>query len=53
MASSNERLVVTIGLDDMVIVDAGDVLMICKTDQSQKVHDVVEHLKKHHQENYL
>jgi mannose-1-phosphate guanylyltransferase len=48
-----ERLVVTIGLDDIVIVDAGDVLMVCKVDQSQKVRDVVEHLKKHHQEKYL
>jgi mannose-1-phosphate guanylyltransferase len=50
---NDERLVVTIGLDDMVIVDAGDVLMVCKVDQSQKVRDVVEHLKKHHQEKYL
>jgi mannose-1-phosphate guanylyltransferase len=49
----DERLIVTIGLDDMVIVDAGDVLMICKVDQSQKVRDVVEHLKKHRQEKYL
>jgi mannose-1-phosphate guanylyltransferase len=48
-----ERLVVTIGLDDFVVVDAGDVLMICKMDQSQKVRDVVEHLKKHNQEKYL
>lgn len=49
----NERLVVTIGVDDMVVVDAGDVLLICKSDQSQKVRDVVGHLKKHHQERYL
>jgi mannose-1-phosphate guanylyltransferase len=48
-----ECLVVTIGLDDMVVVDAGDVLLICKMDQSQKVRDVVEHLKKHRQEKYL
>ncbi len=52
-SSNEEHLVVTIGLDDMVIVDAGDVLMVCKVDQSQKVKDVVEHLKKHHQEKYL
>ena len=52
-SKTDERLVVTIGLDDIVIVDAGDVLMVCKVDQSQKVKDVVEHLKKHHQENYL
>lgn len=51
--ANDERLVVTIGLDDMVVVDSGDVLMICKTDQSQKVRDVVEHLKKHNQEKYL
>jgi len=48
-----ERLIVTIGLDDMVIVDTGDVLLICKSDQSQKVRDVVENLKKHKQEKYL
>ena len=52
-SKSDERLVVTIGLDDIVIVDSDDVLMVCKVDQSQKVKDVVEHLKKHHQEKYL
>lgn len=52
-SKSDDRLVVTIGLDDIVIVDAGDVLMVCQVDQSQKVKDVVEHLKKHHQEKYL
>jgi len=52
-SGDDQRLVVTIGLDDMVVVDTGDVLMICKADQSQKVRDVVEHLKKHHQEKYL
>lgn len=52
-SDDKERLVVTIGLDDVVVVDAGDVLMICKVDQSQKVKNVVEHLKKHHQEKYL
>lgn len=52
-SDDDQRLVVTIGLDDMVVVDAGDVLMICKADQSQKVRDVVEHLKRHHQEKYL
>jgi mannose-1-phosphate guanylyltransferase len=50
---NDDRLVVTIGLDDLVIVDAGDVLLVCQVDQAQKVRDVVEHLKKHHQEKYL
>ena len=52
-SNNNQRLVVTIGVDDMVLVDTGDVLLVCKTDQAQKVKDVVEHLKKHQQEKYL
>jgi mannose-1-phosphate guanylyltransferase len=50
---NGEKLIVTIGVDDTVIVDGGDILLVCKTDQSQKVKDVVEHLKKHRQEKYL
>jgi mannose-1-phosphate guanylyltransferase len=50
---NEDRLIVTIGMDDTVIVDSDDVLLICKSDQAQKVRDVVEHLKKHRQEKYL
>ncbi|HEY5984483.1 MAG TPA: sugar phosphate nucleotidyltransferase [Anaerolineales bacterium] len=48
-----QRLIVTIGVDDTVIVDAGDVLLVCKADQAQKVREVVEHLRRHRQEKYL
>jgi mannose-1-phosphate guanylyltransferase len=51
--TNSERLIVTIGVDDMVIVDVEDILLVCKSDQSQKVRDVVDHLKKHRQEKYL
>ena len=50
---NDQRLVVTIGLDDIVVVDSGDVLLVCKADQAQKVRDVVEQLKKNNQEKYL
>jgi mannose-1-phosphate guanylyltransferase len=52
-SNDNQRLVVTIGVDDMVLADTGDVLLVCKADQAQKVRDVVEHLKKHHQDKYI
>jgi len=42
---SSPRLIVTIGVDDLVIVDSGDVLLICKKDQAQKVRQVVGQLK--------
>jgi mannose-1-phosphate guanylyltransferase len=51
--TDEERLIVTIGVDDMVVVDTKDILLVCKSDQSQKVRDVVEHLKKHRQQKYL
>ncbi|MBK8781841.1 MAG: mannose-1-phosphate guanylyltransferase [Anaerolineales bacterium] len=50
---SMDRLIVTIGVDDMVIVDTGDALLVCKSDQSQKVKEVVEHLRKHRQDKFL
>lgn len=40
------RLIVTIGVEDLVVVDTGDVLMVCSKDQAQKVRQVVELLKK-------
>ncbi|PWH14128.1 MAG: mannose-1-phosphate guanylyltransferase [Anaerolineae bacterium] len=52
-APNSKRLIVTIGVDDMVLVDTEDVLLICKSDQAQKVKSVVEHLRKHRQERYL
>src|SRR5574340_209196 len=47
----SDRLIVTIGMDDTVIVDTGDVLLVCKSDQAQKVREIVEHLRKHQQDN--
>jgi mannose-1-phosphate guanylyltransferase len=40
------RLIVTIGVADLVVVDTGDVLLICPKDQAQKVRQVVSMLKK-------
>jgi len=39
------RLVVTIGAEDLIVVDTGDILLICKRDQAQDVRRVVELLK--------
>ncbi len=44
-AEGDPRLVVTIGVQDLVIVDTGEVLMICSRDQAQDVRRAVEKLK--------
>lgn len=48
----SDRLVVTIGVDDLIIVDTSDVLLVCRRDQAQKVRQVVAHLKKFDRERY-
>ena len=46
------RLIVTIGVEDLVVVDTGDVLLVCHKDQAQKVRQVVNQLNEVNQ-NYL
>ena len=43
--NQDQRLLVTIGVDDLVVVDTGDVLLICKKEEAQKVRQVVEQLR--------
>lgn len=40
------RLTALVGVRDLIIVDAGDALLVCDTALDQKVRDVVEALKK-------
>jgi mannose-1-phosphate guanylyltransferase len=44
-SEGDPRLVVTIGVEDLVIVDTGEILLICKRDQAQDVRRAVEELK--------
>lgn len=48
--TQKRRLIVTIGVDDLVVVDTGDVLLVCRKDQAQRVRQVVKHLKENGQE---
>ncbi|HJW90356.1 MAG TPA: mannose-1-phosphate guanylyltransferase [Anaerolineales bacterium] len=43
--NQEHRLIVTIGVEDLVVVDTGDVLLVCRKDQAQKVRQVVMQLK--------
>jgi mannose-1-phosphate guanylyltransferase len=44
-SEADSRLVVTIGVEDLVIVDTGEVLLVCNRDQAQDVKKAVENLK--------
>ena len=51
--STDKKMVVTIGCDDLIIVDSKDALLVCRRDQAQQVRQVIENLKKTKQEDYL
>ncbi|GAB4509354.1 MAG: mannose-1-phosphate guanylyltransferase [Anaerolineae bacterium] len=48
-----ERMTVTIGVDDIIVVDTGDILMICHKDRAQEVKTVFNYLKETDREQYL
>ncbi len=40
-----EKLIATVGVEDLIIVDTGDAILVCSRKHAQKVRDVVEILK--------
>lgn len=44
------RLIVTIGVQDLILVDTGDVLLVCSKEQAQRVRQVVNQLKESSQD---
>lgn len=49
----SNRCVVTIGLDDIVIVDTDDALLVCRRDQTEQVRAAVEKLKSQGMNQFL
>ena len=50
---SPERLVGLVGVNDIVVVDGGDAILVCKRDRVQQVRDIVETLKKSSKEHLI
>ncbi len=51
--STPEKLIATIGLDNMIIVETGDTILICPKDRTQDVKKLVGKLRKLKKEEYL
>jgi mannose-1-phosphate guanylyltransferase len=50
---SQKKLIALVGVHDLVVVDAGDALLICPRESSQQVRAIVEKLEKQGLERYL
>ena len=53
LSDGTERLIATIGVEDLVIIDTKDVLLVCRREDAQKVRDAVQRLKETGQTRYL
>lgn len=50
---SPQRLIATIGLKDVIVVDTEDALLVCPKNRAQEVKQIVEALKQKRQNKYL
>jgi mannose-1-phosphate guanylyltransferase len=50
---SADRLIVTIGIKDLIIIDSGNAVLVCDRRQAQRVREVVRLLKETDRSNYL
>jgi mannose-1-phosphate guanylyltransferase len=48
-----QKLVALVGVKNMMVVDTGDALLVCKKSRTQDVKDIVEQLKKNGMDEYL
>ncbi len=53
LSRESGRLIVTIGVEDLILVDTGDALLVCSREKAQNVKDVVNRLKAEGRQQYL
>jgi mannose-1-phosphate guanylyltransferase len=53
LLQGNKKLVVTIGLENVAIIETDDAILVCDLNRTQDVKQVVEHLKNTQQTHYL
>ncbi|HPH95417.1 MAG TPA: sugar phosphate nucleotidyltransferase [Anaerolineaceae bacterium] len=52
-SEQKKRLVVTIGVQNLIVIETGDALLVCDRSQAQSVKEAVTRLKQTGQEEYL
>lgn len=50
---ASSKLVATVGIDDLILVETDDAILACKKDRTQDVKKIFETLKKQHDDTHL
>lgn len=53
LASEHDHLIVTIGVDDLIVVHTDDATLVCRKDEAQRVRDIVEKCRDEYGDRYL
>ncbi len=53
LIDSPNRLIATLGLENLIIIDTDDALLVCRRDMAQDVKDLVDAMKRKNLEKYL
>lgn len=53
LVHGGERLIVTVGLSDVIIVDTPDALLVCATDRAEEIKPVLDEIAEKAGEDYL
>lgn len=50
---TSDKLVATVGIDDLIVINTPDAILICKRGASQDVKEIVDHLRRKQMNEYL
>jgi len=50
---SPDRMIVTMGVKDLLVIDSGKVVLVCGRKEAQRIRDIVAFLKENDREQYL
>ncbi|MEC3793599.1 mannose-1-phosphate guanylyltransferase, partial [Clostridioides difficile] len=50
---SDDKLISTIGISDLIVVSTNDAVMVCRKDKAQDVKKIVEQLKEEDRQEYM
>jgi mannose-1-phosphate guanylyltransferase len=53
LVHGGERLIVTVGLQDVIIVDTPDALLVCARDRAEEIKPVLDEIAEKAGERYL
>jgi len=53
IVGADRKIIATIGIEDLIVVDSEDALLVCRKDQAQEVKHIVDKLKNADLEDYL